>query len=289
MTDFVAALRERVSLGSSEPGMRADQIDSVIDNMAGSVPIRVYRPTSETVSLLCYLHGAGFVAGDLDSHDQVCRLLASRVGAVVVAVDYRLAPEHPFPAAVEDAFSAVEWILDHADELGVDRNRWAVIGDSAGGTLAAAVAQRWRDRPDHPVMQALVCPALELADFNLPSHLAYAEGDGFTTAVMRQMADLYIGSEIDRADPLVSPARATSLEGLAPAVIISAELDPLRDDGEMYGRRLVEAGVPVVSFRQPQMVHYGVLWCRAAPEIAPGFNVVAEALSMALRQPLALK
>jgi len=216
-------------------------------------------------------------------------LLASRVGAVVVAIDYRLAPEHPFPAAVEDAFSAVEWILDHAEELGVDRNRWAVIGDSAGGTLAAAVAQRWRDRPDHPVMQALVCPALELADFNLPSHLAYAEGDGFTTAVMRQMADLYIGSEIDRADPLVSPARATSLEGLAPAVIISAELDPLRDDGEMYGRRLLEAGVPVVSFRQPQMVHYGVLWCRAAPEIAPGFNVVAEALSMALRQPLALE
>ena len=282
MNGFVAAFRDRVSTASSEPGMSAGPLYSVEDAMAGSVPIRVYRPTSEIAPLLCYLHGAGFIAGDLDSHDQICRLLASRIGAVVVAADYRLAPEHPFPAPVEDAFSAVEWILDHAGQLGADRTRWAVAGDSAGGTLAAAVAQHWRDRPHSPVMQALVCPALEFADFDLPSHRAYAEGDGFTTAIMRQMADLYLGGTIDRRDPLVSPARAESLTGLAPAVIISAELDPLRDDGEMYGRRLVEAGVPVMSFRQLQMVHYGVLWCRAAPEIAPGFNIVVGALSRAL-------
>ena len=282
MNGFVAAFRDRVSTASSEPGMSAGPLYSVEDAMAGSVPIRVYRPTSEIAPLLCYLHGAGFIAGDLDSHDQICRLLASRTGAVVVAADYRLAPEHPFPAPVEDAFSAVEWILDHAGQLGADRTRWAVAGDSAGGTLAAAVAQHWRDRPHSPVMQALICPALEFADFDLPSHRAYAEGDGFTTAIMRQMADLYLGGTIDRRDPLVSPARAESLTGLAPAVIISAELDPLRDDGEMYGRRLVEAGVPVMSFRQLQMVHYGVLWCRAALEIAPGFNIVVGALSRAL-------
>ena len=282
MNGFVAAFRDRVSTASSEPGMSAGPLYSVEDAVAGSVPIRVYRPSSEIAPLLCYLHGAGFIAGDLDSHDQICRLLASRIGAVVVAADYRLAPEHPFPAPVEDAFSAVEWILDHAGQLGADRTRWAVAGDSAGGTLAAAVAQHWRDRPHSPVMQALVCPALEFADFDLPSHRAYAEGDGFTTAIMRQMADLYLGGTIDRRDPLVSPARAESLTGLAPAVIISAELDPLRDDGETYGRRLVEAGVPVMSFRQLQMVHYGVLWCRAAPEIAPGFNIVVGALSRAL-------
>lgn len=282
MNGFVAAFRDRVSTASSEPGMSAGPLYSVEDAMAGSVPIRVYRPTSEIAPLLCYLHGAGFIAGDLDSHDQICRLLASRIGAVVVAADYRLAPEHPFPAPVEDAFSAVEWILDHAGQLGADRTRWAVAGDSAGGTLTAAVAQHWRDRPHSPVMQALICPALEFADFDLPSHRAYAEGDGFTTAIMRQMADLYLGGTIDRRDPLVSPARAESLTGLAPAVIISAELDPLRDDGEMYGRRLVEAGVPVMSFRQLQMVHYGVLWCRAALEIAPGFNIVVGALSRAL-------
>ncbi len=282
MNGFVAAFRDRVSTASAEPGMSAGPLYSVEDAMAGSVPIRVYRPTSEIAPLLCYLHGAGFIAGDLDSHDQICRLLASRIGAVVVAADYRLAPEHPFPAPVEDAFSAVEWILDHAGQLGADRTRWAVAGDSAGGTLAAAVAQHWRDRPHSPVMQALICPALEFADFDLPSHRAYVEGDGFTTAIMRQMADLYLGGTIDRRDPLVSPARAESLTGLAPAVIISAELDPLRDDGEMYGRRLVEAGVPVMSFRQLQMVHYGVLWCRAALEIAPGFNIVVGALSRAL-------
>ncbi|MBQ30903.1 MAG: hypothetical protein CL434_14050 [Acidimicrobiaceae bacterium] len=282
MNGFVAAFRDRVSTASSEPGMSAGPLYSVEDAVAGSVPIRVYRPSSEIAPLLCYLHGAGFIAGDLDSHDQICRLLASRIGAVVVATDYRLAPEHPFPAPVEDAFSAVEWILNQAGQLGADRTRWAVAGDSAGGTLAAAVAQHWRDRPHSPVMQALVCPALEFADFDLPSHRAYAEGDGFTTAIMRQMADLYLGGTIDRRDPLVSPARAESLTGLAPAVIISAELDPLRDDGETYGRRLVEAGVPVMSFRQLQMVHYGVLWCRAAPEIAPGFNIVVGALSRAL-------
>ena len=282
MNGFVAAFRDRVSTASSEPGMSAGPLYSVEDAMAGSVPIRVYRPTSEIAPLLCYLHGAGFIAGDLDSHDQICRLLAARIGAGVVAADYRLAPEHPFPAPVEDAFSAVEWILYQAGQLGADRPRWAVAGDSAGGPLAAAVAQHWRDRPHSPVMQALVCPALEFADFDLPSHRAYAEGDGFTTAIMRQMADLYLGGTIDRRDPLVSPARAESLTGLAPAVIISAELDPLRDDGEMYGRRLVEAGVPVMSFRQLQMVHYGVVWCRAALEIAPGFNIVVGALSRAL-------
>jgi len=279
---FVEAFRERVSTASSEPGMSAGPLYSVEDAMAGLVPIRVYRPTSEIAPVVCYLHGAGFIAGDLDSHDQICRLLASQIGAVVVAADYRLAPEHPFPAAVDDAFSVVEWILDNASQFGADGTKWAVVGDSAGGNLAAVVAQRWRDWPHGPVMQALVCPVLELADFDLPSHRAYADGDGFTTAMMTQMADLYLGDTTDRRDPLVSPARAESLAGLPPAVIISAELDPLRDDGEMYARRLVEAGVPVMSFRQPNMAHYGVLWCRAAPEIAPGFSIVADALTSAL-------
>lgn len=262
--------------------MGSGPLHSVDEGMAGSVPVRIYRPTSGVAPLLCYLHGAGFVAGDLDSHDQICRLLASRVGAVVVAADYRLAPEHPYPAPVDDAISAVQWALDNADELGADRTRWAVAGDSAGGTLAAIIAQHWRGQPHGPVMQALVCPALDFAEFDLPSHHTFAQTDGFNTAVMRQMADLYLGDTTDRHDPRVSPGRAESLAGLAPAVIVSAELDPLRDDGETYARGLIEAGVPVASLRQLDMVHYGVLWCRAAREIAPGIDIVVGALSQAL-------
>lgn len=283
MNDFVTAFRERVDITTREPGMASQQLHSVEGLMAGSVPVRVYRPTEEIAPLLCYLHGAGFVAGDLDSHDQICRLLATRVGAVVVAADYRLAPEHPFPVPVDDALAAVEWTVAHAAELGADASRWAVVGDSAGGTLAAIVAQRWQGRDGAPVIQVLVCPALEFADLDLPSHVEFAETEGFNTAVKEQMADLYLGDTVDRRDPKVSPARAATVANVAPAVIISAELDPLRDDGEAYARRLVESGVPVTSFRHLGIVHYGVLWCRAAPEVEPGVDIVVDALSTALR------
>ena len=282
MSEFVTAFRERVNTTTREPGMAADSLHSVRNLTAGSVPIRVYRPSDAERPLLCYLHGAGFVAGDLDSHDQICRLLAARVGAVVAAIDYRLAPEHRFPAAVVDAIEAVQWITDHAEDLGADGSRWAIAGDSAGGTLAAIIAQQRRGQPGGPIMQALVCPALEFADLDRPSHREFAETEGFNTMMMKQMADLYLGSSIDRRDPLVSPAHAESVAELPAAVIITAELDPLRDDGEAYGRRLIEAGVPVTLFRQLNMVHYGVSWCRAAPEIAPGIDVVIDALSTAL-------
>jgi acetyl esterase len=284
MDDFVAAFRERVNTTTREPGMGAEPLHSVDDLMAGSVPVRVYRPTENPAPLLCYLHGAGFVAGDLDSHDQICRLLAARVGVVVVAADYRLAPEHPFPAPVDDALAAVEWTVVHAGELGADSSRWAVVGDSAGGTLAAIVAQHWQGRANGPVLQVLVCPALEFATLDLPSHIEFADTEGFNTTVKEQMADHYLGPSIDRRDPKVSPARAESVAEVAPAVIISAELDPLRDDGEAYGRRLVESGVPVTSFRHLGIVHYGVLWCRAAPEVAPGVDIVVDALTTALHR-----
>ena len=204
---------------------------------------------------------------------------------MVVAVDYRLAPEHPFPAPVDDALAAVEWLVGHAEEFGADPSLWAVVGDSAGGTLAAIVAQEWQHRPNGPAIQALVCPALEFASLDLSSHIEFAETEGFNTAVKEQMADHYLGDSIDRRDPRVSPARAETVSKVAPAVIISAELDPLRDDGEAYGRRLVESGVPVVSFRHLGMAHYGVLWCRADPAIAPGVDIAVDALKTALHRP----
>ncbi len=133
-------------------------------------------------------------------------------------------------------------------------------------------------------MQALVCPALEFAEFDLPSHHAFAETDGFDTATLRRIAHLYLGPTVDRRDPAVSPARIEAPTGLAPAVIVTAELDPLRDDGERYGGRLVEAGVPVTSFRHLGMVHYGVAWCRAAPEVAPGIDVVVDTVRRTLHR-----
>ncbi|MEZ5234524.1 MAG: alpha/beta hydrolase [Acidimicrobiales bacterium] len=286
MDEFVRAFRERVALATREPGMATGELHEVRDLLAGSVPVRVYRPSAATAPLLCYLHGAGFVAGDLDTHDQICRLLAVRVDGVVVAVDYRLAPEHPFPAPVDDALAAVAWAVGHAAELGADASRWAVVGDSAGGTLAAVVAQHWQGRPDGPCVQALVCPALQLDEFELPSHHEFAAiPDGFNTAVLRQVAGIYLGDGADRRDPRASPARATMLGGLAPTVLITAERDPLRDDGEAYARRLVEAGVPVTVFRHLGMVHYGVWWCRGAAEVAPGIDVVVAALASALHPP----
>lgn len=281
MSEFVQAFRDRVNTTTREPGIASPPLHSVADMSADGVPIRVYRPSEETLPLLCYIHGAGFVAGDLDSHDQICRLLATRIPAVVVACDYRLAPEHPFPAAVDDAIAAVDWTVAHASELGANPRRWALAGDSAGGTLAAVVAQQWAGRPDGPLMQALCCPSLESADLNLPSHLEFAETEGFNTAMMRQMRGHYLG-DADPTDPKISPARTASLEGVAPAVIVTAELDPLRDDGEAYARRLVETGIPVTSYRQLAMVHYGVLWCRAAPAVASGIDVIVSALRSTL-------
>ena len=282
--DFVAAFRERVATATREPGMAVEPMSSVTDTDGGSVPVRVYRPADGVLPLLVYVHGAGFIAGDLDSHDQICRYLAATVRAVVVAVDYRLAPEHPFPAALEDTVAAVEWALAGAADLGVDAGCWAIAGDSAGGTLAAAVAQRWRGRANAPRAQALICPALQLDELDHSSHHEFAAAAGFNTGVLRQMIDLYLGESADRSSPDASPARAPELSGLPPTVMITAELDPLRDDGESHARRLVECGVPVTSYRHLEMVHYGVLWCRAAEEIASGAAVVVDALRTALHE-----
>ena len=172
--------------------------------------------------------------------------------------------------------------MARAAELEIDPARWGIVGDSAGGTLAAALVQQWSGRSDAPSAQALVCPALELAELDLDSHREFEDAEGFSTAVLRQMIDLYLGDHRDRADPRVSPSRGGQLAGLPPPIMITAELDPLRDDGERYAQRLVRSGVPVTSYRHPAMVHYGVLWCRAAPEISTGAEVVVRGLRAAL-------
>jgi acetyl esterase len=234
--------------------------DRSIPGPDAEVPIRVYRPSVEREVRpgVVYFHGGGWVICDLDTHDGACRRLANELGAVVVSVDYRLAPEHRWPAAAEDAYSATRWVASHADELGVDTERLAVAGDSAGGNLSAVVAQMARDRggPDL-AFQLLVYPVIDVSATRVgyPSQRENAEGYFLTTAQMEWYRDQYLGDDAHGEEPYVSPIKAASLAALPPACVVTAEMDPLRDEGEAYARALEAAGGSVVLYRAPGMFH----------------------------------
>ena len=248
------ALAEARRQMATEP---VDQVrDLLIPGPGGDIPIRVYSPKAQKpLRALIYFHGGGWVLGDLESHDHVCRALANSVPCVVISVDYRLAPEHKFPAAVDDSYAATQWIGNHAYQLGVDRSRIAVGGDSAGGNLAAVVSQIARDRGDpHIIHQLLIYPATDMR-MGMPSIDENADGPLLTKAAMHWFVNHYLNGERDRIDPLASPLLATNLRGLPPAFIITAECDPIRDEGEAYGRRLKDAGVPVDVERYEGMPH----------------------------------
>jgi acetyl esterase len=225
------------------------------------IVVRVYSPADDGAHRpgIVYFHGGGWVIGDLDSHDGVCRRLGNGVDAVVVAVHYRRAPEHKFPAAADDAYDALVWTATNAADLGIDETRLAVCGDSAGGNLAAVVALMARDRQGPTLRyQALVYPATDLAqvaDEAYPSRVENGTGYFLTTAAMRWYREQYIGDEADAAHPYCSPITAESLAGLPPAYVLTAEYDPLRDEGERYGERLGAAGVPVTVRRAPGLFH----------------------------------
>ncbi|HEY8491534.1 MAG TPA: alpha/beta hydrolase [Dehalococcoidia bacterium] len=230
--------------------------DRTIPGPAGEIPVRVYTPAgSPPFPLVVFFHGGGWVICDLDTHDPVCRALANAAGAVVMSVDYRLAPEHRFPAAAEDAYAAVCWAGAHAAELGGDAARLAVAGDSAGGNLATVAALMVRDRGGPPLrFQALVYPVTD-CNFETPSYRENAEGYMLTRDAMRWFWSHYAPGEADAASPYASPLRAPDLRGLPPALVITAEFDPLRDEGEAYARRLQEAGVPTVLTRYDGVIH----------------------------------
>jgi acetyl esterase len=207
--------------------------------------------------LLVFFHGGGFVFGDLDTHDGVCRLLCRHAGAHLLAVDYRLAPEHPFPAAVEDARGALSWAWAHAHELGADPARLGVAGDSAGGNLAAVVSQlAARDGGPAPVLQLLIYPATDSTRRRRSREL-FGEGLFLTDANMSWFEASYLGSVGDPNghDPRASPLLASDLSGLAPALVVTAGLDPLRDEGEDYANALRAAGTPVALRRFPGFIH----------------------------------
>ena len=225
----------------------------------GSVPARFYLPHGlpprEPAPLLIYFHGGGWVIGDLDTHDGVCRFLADQAGVAVLAVDYRLSPEHPFPAPVEDAWSAFAWAVANAGELGVDPGRIAVGGDSAGGNLAAVVSLLAKAGGGAmPALQLLIYPPTDSAG-DLPSRLLFSEGFMLTKGDMDNFEHHYLPPGTDATDPRVSILLAPDLEGLPPAYVTTAGFDPLRDEGEAYALRMREAGVKVALRRHPGLIH----------------------------------
>ncbi|MGH7788401.1 MAG: alpha/beta hydrolase [Candidatus Binatia bacterium] len=254
----VAEARQMMEMLSAMRGSEV-AIETVGDRRVpgprGDIPVRVYQPKGSGLPVLVYFHGGGWVLGGLETHDGVCRSLAAGAGCAVVSVDYRLAPEHKFPAAAEDCYAATQWVAAHAAEIGADAKRLAVGGDSAGGNLAAVVAQMARDRQGPSVIfQLLVYPATDAA-FDTPSYHENAEGYLLTTQDMRWFWNHYLNSPADAENPIASPLRARSLAGLPPALVITAEFDPLRDEGELYGRRLDDAGVHTKVSRYDGMIH----------------------------------
>jgi acetyl esterase len=229
--------------------------DLTLPGPAGDVPARVYRPAATVPQpTVVFFHGGGYVIGDLDTHDNQARTLCRETSAVVLSVGYRLAPEHPFPAGLEDCEAATRWAAAHVNELGGDADRLAVAGDSAGGNLAAVVARRARDAGAPPLAaQLLIYPGTDHAG-DYPSRTENAEGLFLTLEDMRWFSAHYVGTA-DRTEPDLSPVLAADLAGLPPAIVVTAQYDPLRDEGEAYAHALERAGVPVVLRRFDGLIH----------------------------------
>src|SRR5580658_6639335 len=255
LADARAADLASIKAGGGEPEPVHEVTDLTIPGPGGELPLRLYRPASDRpLPVLCYFFGGGWVLGTIDTADGVSRGLANASGALVVVAGYRLAPEHPFPAAVDDCYAALRCVADHAGEIGADPGRIAVGGDSAGGNLAAAVALRARDGGPPLAGQLLVYPNTDqLADDE--SMRAAEDPFLFNRHSVAWYRRHYLADPGDAASPLASPLRAESLAGLPPALVITAEYDPLRDQGEAYARRLAAEGVPVELSRYPGMAH----------------------------------
>ena len=256
-----AQYEARVAL-MAPPAAVAGVEERSIDGPGGPLRLRVYQPLGDgPFPLLVFFHGSGFVLCSLDTHDGMCRNLCAGARCVVVSVDYRLAPEHKFPAALDDCLFATRWAAQHAAELGADGRRVAIAGDSAGGNLAAAVALRMRDEGGPALRgQLLIYPVTDYHTPGTPSYRENAEGYGLTRDTMIWFWNHYLDEPEHASHPYASPLRAASLAHLPPALVVTAEFDPLRDEGEAYAARLREAGVPAVTSRWDGMNHGFFFW-----------------------------
>lgn len=234
--------------------------DRKISGPSGEIPIRIYTPAAPATGsrgrpVLVFCHGGGWVVGDLETHDGLCRSLANAAGAVTVSVDYRRAPEHKYPAAAEDAYAVTRWAETNARELGGDPSRLAVAGDSAGGNLAAVTALMARDRGGPRIaLQVLLYPITDCV-FDTPSYLEFADGHFLSRGAMQWFFQQYLTRPAQAVEPYVSPLRSPDLSGLPPSLVLTAECDVLRDEAESYAARLQQAGVSVDHIRCPGMIH----------------------------------
>ena len=268
------------TLGPPEPVAAIE--DRTVPGPAGEIPIRIYVPQGTgPFPVFVYYHGGGWVLGSIATHDGLCCAIANAARCVVVSVEYRLAPEHTYPAAVDDAYAATSWVVENAGLIGGDSRRVAVGGDSAGGNLAAAVCLMARDRQTFkPLLQVLIYP---ITDYNLDttSYLENAEGYLLTRATMKWFWECYLADEEDGCQPHASPLRAEDLGRLPPALVITAEYDPLRDEGEAYAARLRDAGVPVTLTRYDGMIHAFIRRTAIFDKARTAMQQVADALKQA--------
>jgi acetyl esterase len=289
-----AEFRETVRAGSLALAPPAEDLHAVRDvhipGPGGALPVRIYTPRAvaegERLPIVVHYHGAGWVGGDLDTHDAIARYYARHADAIVIAVDYRLAPEHRFPAAVDDAYAAVQWAADHAHDLGGDPSRLAVLGDSAGATLATVTCLLARDRGMPRIAyQVLVYPALDLRlGCSYPSRDAFGGGDYFlSVADMHWFRAHYLGNpDAEERDPRVSPIASDDLRQLPPALVVTAGYDPLRDEAKVYADRLSAAGVPVEYRCFESTVHAFVSFSALIPVGLEALTFVASRLRTSL-------
>ncbi|HLJ45409.1 MAG TPA: alpha/beta hydrolase [Bryobacteraceae bacterium] len=251
-----------------------------ISGPEGDILVRIYTPDAPAPRpAMVYFHGGGWVVCDLDTHDVVCTAIAHRAGAVVVAVDYRLAPEHKFPAAVVDCYAATEWVAANTERLGIDPGRISVGGDSAGGNLGTVISRKARDENGPRIaLQALVYPVTDLSSFETSSYREFADGYNLTKPEMEWFRDHYLKTPEDGLNPDASPLLASDLTGLPPALIITAECDPLCTEGEVYANRLKEARVPVTYTCYRGMIHPFFSLSGAIPQSLDAIQQVADAV-----------
>ncbi|HEY7053621.1 MAG TPA: alpha/beta hydrolase [Mycobacterium sp.] len=283
----VAAARQRfrdLPRREVHPDLRVES--HAVDGPAGPVPTRVYWPSNEDTTappIVIFIHGGGFAVGDLDTHDREARLHAAGAGAVVVSVDYRLAPEHPFPAAVDDVWAVTQWVASHGRDFGADPSRLAVAGDSAGGTLSAVVCQLARDNDGPPIAFQLLWYPATTFDASLPSFTENANAPVLDTAATADFTRWYVG-DVDLDDPpsTLAPATASDFSGLPPAYIAVAGHDPLRDDGIRYAELLSAAGVPVELDNAQALVHGYLGYAGVVPAATEAMQKGLRALRSAL-------